>query len=397
LSYDAALYIGREQTLVKHYFLRQYLVTFAHKVASFCDTLTYVDCFSGPWNAVSEDLRDASFSIALEELRKTRETYASLNRTIRIRCFFIEKDRAAYAKLRAFAAAATDVEVKTVRAKFEEVVPEILEFVNDGGVRNFPFLFIDPTGWTGFAMKTIEPLLKLSPVEVLINFMTSHVRRFVESPLEQTHESFEEMFGSGDFQTKVQGLSYEDKEDALIGEYMRNLKTRGAFEHVAAAMILDPEISRTAFHLVYATRHRRGLEVFKTVEKRAMTVMVEAQQDAARRKRDDGQGELFGGIDIFNPRHYEMLRRRYLEKAKRLVWSVLVKKQVVSYDTAWRATVSFPLVWESDLKAWIAEWKKGDRIEIEGLVGRQRVPQLDKNHRLRVIDSAQTPRVPAAR
>jgi three-Cys-motif partner protein len=384
---DAKLYIGREQTLVKHYVLRQYLVTFAHKVASFCDTLTYVDGFSGPWNAASEDLRDASFSIALDELRKTRETYANLNRKIRIRCFFIEKKRAAYAKLKAFADAATDVEVKTVHAKFEEVIPDILAFVNDGGIRNFSFLFIDPTGWTGFAMKTIEPLLKLSPVEVLINFMTSHVRRFVESPLEQTRESFEEMFGSGDFQTKVQGLSYEDKEDSLIGEYMRNLRARGAFEHVAAAMILDPEISRTAFHLIYATRHRRGLEVFKAVEKRAMTVMVEAQQDAARRKRDDAQGELFGGIDIFNPRHYEILRRRYLEKAKDLVWSILAKKQVLSYEVAWRAAVSFPLVWESDLKAWIAEWKKGGRIEIEGLVGKQHVPQLDKGHRLCVIDS----------
>ena len=90
-----------------------------------------------------------------------------------------------------------------------------------------------------------------------------------------------------------------------------------------------------------------------------------------------------------------MLRRRYLEKAKGLVWSVLTKKKVVSYDAAWRAAVSFPLVWESDLKAWIAEWKKGGRIEIEGLVGKQRVPQLDKNHRLRIIDSVRTPRVPA--
>ena len=381
---EAALYVGREQTLVKHYILRQYLVTFAHKVASFCDTLTYVDCFSGPWNAASEDLRDASFAIALEELRKTRETYAKLNRKIRIRCFFIEKNRIAYRKLKAFADGATDVEVETANAKFEDAIPEILAFVNGGGARNFPFLFIDPTGWTGFAMKTIEPLLKLSPVEVLINFMTSHIRRFVESPLEQTHESFEDMFGSGDFQTRVQGLAYEDKEDALIGEYIKNLKARGSFTHVAAAMILDPDISRTAFHLIYATRHRAGLEVFKTVEKRAMTVMIEAQKDAVLRKRDDSQGELFGAIDIFNPKHYETLRSRYLRKAQELVLSLLSKKVDLAYNTGWRAAVSFPLVWESDLKDWISGWKKEGRIEILGLVGKQRVPQLDKGHRLRL-------------
>jgi hypothetical protein len=212
--------------------------------------------------------------------------------------------------------------------------------------------------------------------------MTSHIRRFVESPLEQTRESFEDMFGSAGFQTRVQGLSYEDKEDALIGEYIRNLKAGGSFSHVAAAMVLDPEINRTAFHLVYATRHRVGLEFFKSVEKRAMTVMVEAQHDVARRKRDTAQGELFGGLDIFNPRHYDALRRRYLEKARELVWALLLKKRALPYDTAWRAAVSFPLVWESDLKGWISDWKKACQIEIEGLVGKQRVPQVDKGHRL---------------
>lgn len=40
-------YRGREQTLVKHFILRQYLKRFAHIVGSHWDSITYVDCFAG--------------------------------------------------------------------------------------------------------------------------------------------------------------------------------------------------------------------------------------------------------------------------------------------------------------------------------------------------------------
>ena len=65
-------YVGREQTLVKHFILQKYLSRFAPIVLSHWDSISYVDCFSGPWNAHTDDLRDTSFSIALEELRRAR-------------------------------------------------------------------------------------------------------------------------------------------------------------------------------------------------------------------------------------------------------------------------------------------------------------------------------------
>jgi hypothetical protein len=71
---DTDLYVGREQTLVKHFILRHYLERFAHIVGTHWDTITYVDCFSGPWNVRSEELKDSSFSLALDELRKARES-----------------------------------------------------------------------------------------------------------------------------------------------------------------------------------------------------------------------------------------------------------------------------------------------------------------------------------
>jgi three-Cys-motif partner protein len=388
---DESAYEGREQTRVKHAILRQYLSAWAHKVGSFCDTLTYVDCFSGPWNAVSDDLSDASFSIALEELRKARETHANAGRRVRIRCLFIEKTDEAYARLKIFADSVDDAEIATIHGEFEDHMADVLAFIKAGGRHSFPFAFIDPTGWTGFAMNTIEPLLKLDPIEVLINFMTSHIRRFVESPQDQTRDSFIRMFGSADFARRVHGTSMFDKEDALIGEYFRNLKARGRFEHVAAAMVLDPEISRTAFHLIYATRNIVGLQVFKAAEKSAMNTMLAAQEAAALRKRqtDRVQGDLFGPIDVIVPKHYETLRARYTRMARDLVISLLSTRKAVPYDAAWRAALSFPLVWESDLKEWIASWQRDGSVIVNGLGPRERVPKLDHDHMLTLVPTAE--------
>ena len=384
---DKSAYEGREQTLVKHIILRQYVSAWAHKVGTFCDTLTYVDGFSGPWNAVSDDLSDASFCIALEELRKARETHAAAGRKIQVRCLFIEKDPDAYAKLKAFCEAVPDVVVESIHGEFDNHIGDVIAFIKAGGKKSFPFVFIDPTGWTGFAMDTIAPLLQLNPIETLINFMTSHIRRFVESPQEETKDSFTRMFGSAGFLGQVQGKTQQDKEDSLIAEYFRNLKTRGKFSHVAAAIVLDPEISRTAFHLIYATRNIVGLQVFKGVEKSAMKAMLLAQEAAAIRKRqtDKRQGDLFGPIDVVIPKHYEMLRDRYTSAARSLVMSLLSKRATLVYDDAWRAALTFPLVWEADLNDWISTWKKEGTITLTGLGPRERVPKLGRSHELHLV------------
>jgi hypothetical protein len=68
------------------------LERFAHIIGSFLPTITYVDCFSGPWKSKAEDLSDTSFAIALRELRKARRTLENRNKSLNIRCFFLEEN-----------------------------------------------------------------------------------------------------------------------------------------------------------------------------------------------------------------------------------------------------------------------------------------------------------------
>lgn len=63
-------YVGREQTFVKHHLLKDYLAALANIIGQKYPSITYVDCFSGPWKAASQRYEDTSFGIAIAELKK---------------------------------------------------------------------------------------------------------------------------------------------------------------------------------------------------------------------------------------------------------------------------------------------------------------------------------------
>jgi three-Cys-motif partner protein len=370
---EANLYEGREQTLVKHLILSKYLERFAIIIGFNWPSITYVDCFSGPWKSRSEELKDTSFSIALGELRKAREVHRKRGNDLRLRSFFLEKSPSTYARLKRFSDEITDVEIKTHNGELETSVDAIIHFVKQDP-RTFPFVFIDPTGWTGFAMQDIGPLLKLNTSEALINFITGHIERFIESPQEQTRESFIRLFGSDKFKSRLEGLQRQDREDAIVMEYCESVRRTGRFKHVAPAIVLHPNFNRTHFHLIYATRNDKGLEVFKEAEKKAMAEMEHARAQAQKRSRErkTGQGELFDSEAMHDRSYYESLRSRYLSRAEEIVLRQLISKGRLPYDDAWALALSQPLIWESDLREFLGEWFEQRKLTIEGLIGRQK-------------------------
>jgi three-Cys-motif partner protein len=380
------LYARREQTLVKHIILKHYLERFAIIVGSHWDTLTYVDCFSGPWKVKSEKFEDSSFAIALEQLRNARDIHKKqTGKTLKLRCFFLEKTPSAYAKLKQFADQQDGVIIETKNKKLEDAIQDILNFVQGGGPKSFPFIFIDPKGWSGFALETIAPLLKLNPVEVLITFMTEHIRRFIEWPQKQNQKSFIELFGSGEFKDKLKGLDEKDREDAIVTTYSECVKRVGAFGYTSSAIVLHPEKNRTHFHLIYATRDHKGIKVFKEAEKRAMSVMEKTRDEAQKREREERTGQteirLFSGTVTQDPSEYfRSLRERYVSRARAAVLAFLQTKGQLTYDEAWSSAMTFPLTWESDLKDWIREWKQDGQLETTGMKERQRVPQFGEDN-----------------
>ena len=125
-----------------------------------------------------------------------------------------------------------------------------------------------------------------------MNFMTEHIRRFLESPQQQTQQSFEDLFGSGNYRERLAGLSQQEREDEAVALYSENVRRVGTFRYVSAAVVLHPETDRKYFHLIYATRNLKGIEVFKQAEKSAMAVMEQARATAQTASERPGKWSL---------------------------------------------------------------------------------------------------------
>ena len=170
----------------------------------------------------------------------------------------------------------------------------------------------------------------------MINFMTEHIRRFIEWPRRQNQESFIKLFGSSQFKDILKGLEEKDREDAIVTAYSERVKHVGAFEYTSSAIVLHPEKNRTHFHLIYATRDPKGIKVFKEAEKKAMPVMEKTRDEAQKREREERTGQtelgLFSGTVTQDPSAYfRSLRERYVSRARATVLDLVQAKKQVTY------------------------------------------------------------------
>ncbi|HSI35366.1 MAG: three-Cys-motif partner protein TcmP [Phycisphaerae bacterium] len=379
------LYEGREQARVKHAILRKYLERFAHVIGmGHSRAITYVDGFSGPWSAQSDDYSDTSFGIALQELRKARATCNDVGKPLQLRCFFVEKDRKAFAQLSRFAASVGDgIEIETKCSSLAAAVPDILRFVNASSPRSFPFFFLDPKGWSALEYAAIEPLIRLDPGEILVNFMSEFIRRFIEVPHPDVQDSFDRMFGP--FKpppTALKGLQSEDLDDVLVDAYAELLRRTGNFDYVCRAIILRPESDRTLYHLIYATRHWKGVQEFKKAEGDGMDVQESTRAEVKSRRKAGDAPFLFSASVMDDPRHYERLRSRYLSKARAKVAALIKSHASLAFEEVWATALSEPIVQQADLDAWISEWRARGQVVIAGMAPKQRVCRCGQGLRI---------------
>jgi hypothetical protein len=158
---------------------------------------------------------------------------------------------------------------------------------------------------------------------------------------------------------KMHGLSGQDRDDAAAFAYADQVARSGNFDYVCATLVLNPQRDQTYYHLIYGTRHPKGIEVFKQAERSASEFMALARADAQQRQRIEStrQTEMFSVLDYGaeHDHHLLCLRNRYLQQAHDLVKKQLTvnRHRPTPYEDAWKMACRFPLVWESDLHTWI--------------------------------------------
>jgi three-Cys-motif partner protein len=365
-------YKGREQTYLKHFFLERYLERVAYNIGSFANEFVYVDGFSGPWQSGDETLDDTSFMIAIRKLRQVREGLAKIGRTPKIRCLFVEKDPAAYRALEAAVRSVTDIQVRPLNGEFEQSIPEVLKFVG----KAFSLVFIDPTGWTGFGLTQITPILQHRPGEVLVNFMFDYINRFLDDPRPDIASSFTELFGGPGWETAVR--TAVRREDTIVELYRDRMRAAGGFAHVTSTRVLKPTHDRSYFYLVYGTRHFKGLVEFREVERKAVDEQERVRFAAKQESREarTGQTELFTAEDVAGvPASFEVERSVQRSLAVERLRALLRHAPNVPYEDALATLLELPLVWEGDAKRIVLEMRDAGELDVVGLNPPERTPK----------------------
>jgi three-Cys-motif partner protein len=354
-------YQDREQSELKHYAIKLYLEAAARILGSAWD-LKYVDCCAGPWNSAKSDYSDTSFGIAFEILRATREELSSRNRAPRVACLFIEKEKAPFSELDAFAKEKNTSEFNVLAKNwdFAEHIDEIVRYCSTP--RTFPFVLIDPWGWKLAGISQISRLLKLKPGEVVINLMSSFITRFVNDDA----TDLSDLLG-GDF-PELRSLSGTELEFAVVRKYCDLIKREGDFSYVCALPVMKPDSDSFNFYLIYATRHAKGVEVFKRVEERTekQTHVVRADVQKRQRQERTGNFELFEPDVLYREHKYQQLATDNRGRAQRRVLELLKTAREVSYDQCWAEALQYSAVYQADLRSWIDAWEMDGTVLVKG-------------------------------
>jgi three-Cys-motif partner protein len=287
-------YLGREQAYIKHTLLKGYIEKLFMIKGRYERTISYVDCFAGPWEEGSSDFEATSVGKSLGIINECREALARLSKDVHFRALFIEKNAESYEKLKSFVERSqwSNIETKALRGDFYDLRGEIRKWCDDD---SFAFFFVDPWGWKRVVEpETLSPLLQRPKSEYLVNFMFNSVNRFyAETTLEDV---MSRIFGAVE---DLSGMSPQEREEHLITVYQERLrKTIPSGRRrlrSARVRVMYPVKDRTIYYLVYLTRHPLGIVKFmeESEELAGTQTAVRAEAKQRRRIRQTSQGELF--------------------------------------------------------------------------------------------------------
>lgn len=368
-------YRGREQTWLKHRVLEKYLAAWSHKLGSNrgrTNHLWYVDGFAGPWQSQHEAHGDTSIAIGLRALNDAARTWARAGHQIALHAVFVEKDRRAFQTLRDFAGSnAGSVDVHTFEGPLGDHVDTIDRLVGSAPA----FVFVDPTGWDGAALRFITTLGRGRLRDVMVNFMYNHINRFKDDERAFLRSQMREFFGLNEADLPP-GL----REDELMAFYRQRLREgllRGEADRcwVADLAVSAPTKERTQFRLVVAGHHPMVIQLFRDVE--ASVIGKDAAQirvDASTRDAEARSGQLTLLPPPAPPTDSRYASRRLsdLALARQRVLDALNGGSAHRFGDLWPDLLCEAHITLSDLKDEILKMEREGLLNVRGRGSRQR-------------------------
>lgn len=372
---DSSFYKGREQTYLKHFVLENYLEKLSWKIGYTWGNLCYVDGFSGPWKATTDDYGDTSIKISLGRLSKTRQDLLSLGKRANFKCIFVEKEEKPFKELKNILkeSPGTGIEAVPLHGQFEDLIDEVLR-----ECRNyFTLFFIDPSGWTGYRLTHIGPIVCRPNSEFLINFMFTFINRMLTTARTESDICyFDDFFcDSGAWREVV--VEGDGREDSILAHYIACLKKRGGYPYTTNTRILKPAEDRTYFHLIHATRHPEGLRTFKKIDEEMQYVQRRVRKDALheRKYRKTGQRTMFGSQYEDTETIYIGHRLNAVAQLGALWKEMLAENERFLYEEFELNALQIEMIYTNDIADLVLQAKKLGYIDVPNWKDRQRKPR----------------------
>jgi len=376
-------YEGREQTYVKHFFLESYLERLVHKTASKYINIAYVDGFSGPWQSENESYKDTSFWLALTALRRAKASWKKQGREVTMSAHLVEKNAAAFERLSKVREKFPDINITTYLGDFVSQIDSIRSSISDG---SFSFFFIDPTGWK-IPTQKLTPLISRPHSEVVFNFMFDFINRAASMSDPALMRTLDELILVGGWREKLENispqLSSNDaaklREAILIDAFRETLKKHGNYEFVADIPILRPLKDRTLYFLVYGTRSKTGIEVFRDCHVKTLSAQSDARLAAktAKIERDTGQGSLFANepLDSQNSDNADFLVAEEKKAGELFLEIVGDAKEPIKYGSIWPQILEQQTIRKTTLGQIVNEYRKNGFVKFLDWPDRKRKPE----------------------
>ena len=372
-------YAGREQSYVKHVFLERYLEALVIKTASTYNHIVYVDGFAGPWQSANEQFEDTSFGIALNALRRAKQTWQGSGRTVQMAALLVERDAKAFAQLAKIPARYPDIAVKTYPKDFMSVVPTLLKEIPRDA---FAFFLIDPKGWR-IPLAQLQPLLGRDKSEVIFNFMFDFVNRAASM---KAAVGLDELIPYGDWRRRLAEAepiasvtaTPEDRKEILVDAFTESLRVLGGYAYVVPTEILRPLTDRTLYCLFYATRHDTGLSVFRDCQIAALKAQstTRAAGKVKYKASSSGQSELFESLHEMGPDEIEGRLEDEKRKAEAAIRHLVPKSPAsIVYRKLWSTILLHHMVRKTDVNTICADMRKKEELLFPDWEARRRVPQ----------------------
>jgi three-Cys-motif partner protein len=302
---DPPIWPIEDHTAAKHALLRRYLGGWFPILTrgGFNRRVIYLDGFAGP--GIYDQGEPGSPLIALDTLVH-HAAFQALSSTEFLFLFVEERsDRAQLLEdeVQKFWAALpsgqpSNVKVVIYNQSFKDVATDLAYSLREQKKQLAPtFAFVDPFGWSGVPLEVIADLLSFDRCEVLFNFMYDSINRFVADTRPGVARHFADLFGTAEEEHAQAGkLAGEERKEFLRELYIRQLREVADFDYVRSFELVDGDRGRTAYYLMYGTRHPKGLAVMKE----AMWSLdpVAGQRFAGS---TGGQSVLFGPEPDFEP------------------------------------------------------------------------------------------------